>query len=280
MGFFAGDAVQGANIRPLHLKLHLVGSGHETVITPDDTNPDQLSYAYFGPASPAPAGVGRLILDPKTPDWLVQLLQETTTEITEFYAHKFQRALSYQPLMMVSISDFETPGLSAKGGAIGKQVVYRMGGTALLKGSPKARSLLKEVIAHELAHVWQNNVARGGIGGSEPWVHEGGAEAIALAGLGGTGLFSQADADAYATKLIQECESLHNSVENYRGFYACGFKRFTDYQMDIFSLWKSMMETTESTGAVYSGPMIEAITKKAGFINTAGPLVPAGPPST
>jgi hypothetical protein len=120
-----------------------------------------------------------------------------------------------------------------------------------------------ELIAHELAHVWQNNVSRGGIGGNEAWVHEGGAEAIALAGLRGTGLFSEAEADAYAAKLIQECEALHGTVANNRGFYACGFKRFADYHLDIFELWKAMMETTDSTGSVYSSTMIEAIRRKA-----------------
>jgi hypothetical protein len=263
IGFFTGDAVQGEHARPLHLKLKLTGLGHETVITPDDHNSDQLSYAYFGPASPVPAGVAKLIIDPKTPDWVAQLLRETTTKITEFYDHAFQRTLPYQPLMMVSISDFETPGLSTKGGAIDKQVVYRLGGKALLRGSPQAKKIVMELIAHELAHVWQNNVARGGIGGGEAWVHEGGAEAIALAGLRGSGLFNDVDADAYATKLIQECAALNGSVDNYRGFYACGFKRFADYQLDIFSLWKSMMETTESSGAVYSGSMIEAIRNQA-----------------
>jgi hypothetical protein len=246
----------------LHLKLQLTGLPNETVITPDDHDPDNLSYAYFGPASPAPAGVANLILDPKTPDWAVQLLQETTTKVTSFYDHAFQRPLPYKPLIMVSVSDFETPGLSLKGGAIGKQVVYRLGGKALLRGSPQVRSMFKELIAHELAHVWQNNVTRGGIGENEAWIREGGAEAIALAGLRGSGLFNQAEADAYETKLTQECEALNGSVDNYRGIYACGFKRFTDYHMDIFSLWKSMMETTESSGAVYSGSMIEAIRQK------------------
>ncbi|MBF5043291.1 hypothetical protein FGE12_12905 [Aggregicoccus sp. 17bor-14] len=263
IGFFTGDAVQGRRTRPLHLKVQLAGLAHENVIAPDDRHPDQPSYAYFGPATPTPAGVGKLILDPRTPDWLVELMQETTTKITQFYNRAFQRPLTYRPLMLVSISDFETRGLSTKGGAVGQQVVYRLGGKALLGGSEQVRRIVTELIAHEWAHVWQNNVARGGIGGTEAWVHEGGAEAIALAGLRGSGLLSPADADAYAAKLIQECAALEGSVESYRGFYACGFKRFTDYELGIFPLWKSMMETTESTGAVYSSSMIEAIRARA-----------------
>jgi hypothetical protein len=264
LGFFTGDALQGKLTRPLHLNLHLTGLANETVITPDDHDSDQLSYAYFGPASPIEAGAAQMILDPKTPDWLVPVLKETTTRISEYYDHAFQRPLPYRPLVMVSISDFETRGLSEKGGAIGKEVVYRLGGQALLRGSPQVRSLSMKLIAHELAHVWQNNVSRGGIDGKEPWIHEGGAEAISIAGLRGSGLLSQADADAYANKLILECEGINGKVDSYRGFYACGFKRFTDYRMDIFSLWKSMMEATESSGAAYSEAMIDAIRSKAG----------------
>jgi len=262
MGFFTGDAVRGKDTRPMHLNLQLKGLGSETVIAPDDQDSDQLAYAYFGPASPAPAGVANLILDPKTPDWAVQVLRETTARITDYYDHAFQRPLPHKPLVMVSIGDVERRGLSLKGGAIGKQVVYRLEGEALLRGSPQARTMLTSLIAHELAHVWQNNVAHGGIGGDEAWVHEGGAEAIALAGLRGSGLFSQADADAYAGKLIQECGTLNGSVETYRGIYACGFKRFADYRTDILPLWKSMMEATEASGDFYSGAMIEAITKQ------------------
>jgi hypothetical protein len=259
LGFFAGDAVQGKHTRPMHLNLQLKGLANETVIAPDDHDSDQLAYAYFGPARPAPAGAADLILDPKTPAWVADVLQEATAKITAFYDHAFQRPLSYKPLVMVSMGDVETPGMSSKGGAVGKQVVYRLSGKALLGGSPQVRKMLTSLIAHELAHVWQNNVARGGIGGNEPWIHEGGAEAIALAGLRGSGLFSQADADAYAARLVQECETLKGSVESYRGFYACGFKRFADYRTDILPLWKSMMETTEASGAVYSAAMIEAI---------------------
>ena len=262
LGFFAGDASVGDSVRPLHLKVKLSGLAHETVIAPDDHDTDRLSYAYFGPATPRQAGVANLIVDPNSPGWMTELLQETTAAITGYYDHAFQRPLPYKPLIMVSISDFAQPGLSMKGGAVGKQVVYRIGGKALVSGSPQVRSLFKELIAHELAHVWQNNVARGGIGGEEPWVHEGGAEAIALAGLRGSGLYSQAEADAYSAKLTRECDALNDSVETYRGYYACGFARFASYKTDVFALWKAMMEATESSGATYSSAMIEAILRR------------------
>lgn len=205
-----------------------------------------------------------LMLDPRAPGWMAALLAETTSTISTFYERAFQRKLGYRPLLLVSIGDLETPGLSSKGGVIGRQIVYRFGGKALTAGSPAVRQRCMELIAHELAHLWQTNVARGGVGASEAWIHEGGAEAIALAALRQSGLFSDADADAYSARLLRECAQLDDSVDSYRGHYACGFKRFAGYDQDIFALWKAMIDTSEASGAVYSTPMIDALRQRGG----------------
>lgn len=264
IGFLDGEAMQGKRARPLRLQLQLTGLPDESVIAPDTSVPGQSGYAYFGPRTPAVAGVANLILDPGTPAWAVQLLTETTATMTTFYERTFQRKLDYQPLVMVALGDLEAPGLSIKGGLVGKQIVYRLGGKALVGGSPLVRRMAVRVIAHELSHIWQANLARGGIGGTEPWIHEGGAEALALAGLRQTGLYTRAEADAYADQLIAECNTLQGSVDSYRGHYACGFKRFMDYDKDIFALWKAMMETSEAGGAVYSTAMIDALRSRIG----------------
>ncbi len=268
-GFFDGEAMQGEHARPLRLSLHLTGLADEHVITPVLSAPGDAGYAYFGPRKPATAGAATLILDPRTPDWMAAMLLETTATISTFYEKAFQRKLGYQPLLLLSIGNLEQPGLSVKGGAIGKQVVYRLEGKALMGGSPTVRQYCMELIAHELAHVWQSNVARGGIGEKEAWIHEGGAEAIAVAALRQSGLFGKDEAALYASKLIDECAALKGSVDSYRGVYACGFKRFADYDQDIFALWKAMMETSETSGEVYSTAMIDAVRQRPGKLPAA-----------
>lgn len=264
VGFFAGAAQQGSEERGLRLDIQLTGLPNENVIPTSAINPEEPDYAYFGPATPTPFGAARILLDPQLPAWLVPEIQQTTAKVTSYFDQVWHRKLAAPPLILISYDPAPAKGLSLKGGALEKKLVFRFGGDALrLEGNPIVRRYLVEVVAHELAHIWQRNVARGGFGGDESWFHEGGAEAIALAALRATGLFSKEEADAYAAKLLAECDQLKDNVTTYRGFYACGFARFHGYPTDVLGLWKKMMESTESSGAFYSQKMIESILKDA-----------------
>ena len=114
-----------------------------------------------------------------------------------------------------------------------------------------------------MAHLWQTSLKRGGVGGNDPWVHEGGAEALMLAALRGTGILSEEEGERYAQRLLNECEKLQDDVTVYRGFYACGFKRFNGYAMAPVPLWRAMMNRSEETGEIYSVSMLRAILKGA-----------------
>lgn len=271
VGFFAGDAQQENQARPLQLRVQLTGLSNEHVVPTDAKNPAEPDYAYFGPATPAPFGAAKVILDPQTPAWLIPVIEETTAKVTSYFDQAWHRKLPVTPLLLISMDAVTTKGLSVKGGAFDNKIVYRLGGDALLReGHPQVRRYIVALVAHELAHIWQRNVIRGGVGRDESWVHEGGAEAIAVAVLEKTGLFSKEETDAYSAKLLAECEQLKGSVDTYRGYYACGFKRFRDYHTDIFALWKNMMEMSESSGEVYSGRMIDTILGRRGQIVAAG----------
>ena len=260
LGFLAGSALQGSQERALRLGVQLAGLPGETVIPPTAKNPEEPDYAYFGPAKPAAFGAATIILDPNIPAWLVPEIQQASAKVASWYDRAWQRKLATPPLILISLDPLPSKGLSVKGGAFDNKIVYRLGGEALRReGNPVVRRYIVELVAHELAHLWQRNVARGGVGETEPWIHEGGAEASAVAALEGTGLFTKAEADAYAAKLLDECEQLQGKVTSYRGYYACGFKRFRDYHTDILALWKDMMNKSEASGEVYSQKMIESL---------------------
>ncbi|MES2127836.1 MAG: hypothetical protein V4463_11245 [Pseudomonadota bacterium] len=260
LGFLAGSARQGSQERALSLGIQLTGLPDETVIAPMSKNPEEPDYAYFGPAKPVPFGVATIILDPQIPAWLVPEIQQASARVATYFDQAWQRKLASPPLILISLDPLPSKGLSVKGGTFENKIVYRLGGDALQRqGNPVVRRYIVELIAHELSHLWQRNVARGGVGEGEPWVHEGGAEALAVAALEGTGLFTKAEGDAYAAKLFDECAQLQGSVASYRGFYACGFKRFRDYHTDVLALWKNMMNRTEASGEVYSQKMIESL---------------------
>jgi len=264
VGFFAGAAQQGSETRALRLGVQLTGLPNETVIPTTSNNPDAPDYAYFGPATPQPFGAASVILDPQIPAWLVPEIQQTTAKVTSYFDRVWKRKPAALPLILISFDPAAAPGLSIKGGAFDNKVAFRFSGDALRReGHPEVRRYVVALVAHELAHVWQRNAGRGGFGGDEPWVHEGGAEAIALAALEATGLFTKDESDAKAAKLLAECEQLKESVTTYRGYYACGFKRFRDYHTDVMGLWKKMMESSESSGEVYSQKMIDVLLEDA-----------------
>jgi hypothetical protein len=168
--------------------------------------------------------------------------------------------MAFTPLVMGAVMDTTKPGLSIKGGAIARQVVYRLEGQQLLQDTPKVRAMLMHLVAHELAHIWQTNVKRGGIGDDvPPWVHEGGAEALAIAALRGSGLISFDVAATKSRALIEECAKLKDETSSYRGAYACGFKRFADSGQDAARVWSAMINLTETSGRPYDPAMLETV---------------------
>lgn len=265
LGFLYGALYQGERERNMAVTLQLQGLTGETVLAPGKPGADLAGYAYFGPGKPARMGNANVIIDPQAPAWLRDTIADTTAKVSQFYEQAFQRKLTEPPLISVAMIGFDgEPGsISIKGGVVGGGVVYRLQGRGLMEDHPKRRAFIAGLVAHEMAHVWQNNLARGGIGENDPWVHEGGAEAIMLAALRATGIFSEEAADQYAQKLLNECEQLKDDVTTYRGFYACGFKRFHSYAMAPVPLWRALMNQSESSGEAYSEAMIQRILNAA-----------------
>lgn len=255
LGYLRGE-VEGK--RPMELKLDLKAMAGEHVIAPpaDPGLPDM--YAYFGPAKPRQAGIASLLLDPRAPAWVVEVLDSTTARVTAWYQQQLGKPISFTPLVLASVMDTKLGGLSVKGGAIARQVVYRMEGEQLLRDAPKARAMLMHIVAHELAHVWQADVKRGGIGEGSAWVHEGGAEALAIAALRGSGLVSAEEADKKSRELIEQCARLKGELAGYPGAYACGFNRYAQSGRDVARLWSAMIKLTESSGRTYDPAMFDA----------------------
>jgi hypothetical protein len=265
LGHLQGDVEQGKNMVPMFASFRFTGMNKENVITPPANRlaPDgSRGYAYFGPAQAVAAGAAKIVMDPQTPQWLRETILETGAKTSTYYEKAYQRQLKDELLIMVSVDNFESPGFSMKGGAImGQgQVAYRVEGKLLLTDHPKLREYAAHNVAHEMAHVWQMAVTRGGMGENEgPWIHEGGAEAMALDALLQTGVWNEESVGAYRAKQAAKCEALGGAVDTYDGIYACGLLRFDKLGVGIVPLWRSMMAATETNGDVYSQQMIDTI---------------------
>lgn len=261
LGHMQGDVYQGKRAFPMSTEFRLKGLPAENVVAPPPSKAPggERGYAYFGPAQPAPAGATLVLIDPKAPAWARETLLDVGAAISAYYEKSYQRPLKDALFIMLSISGFDAPGLSMKGGAVLGQLSYRFEGVQVLGDHPKKREYLARVVAHEMAHIWQLNIARGGIGGSDPWIYEGGAEAMALDGLLQTGAATPESVAAYRATQSATCEKLGNTVTSYEGIYACGLVRFDKLGVGIVPLWRAMMQASEASGEVYSAKMLEAI---------------------
>ncbi|MCP2008834.1 basic secretory family protein [Duganella violaceipulchra] len=269
LGFLQGEARQGKLVRDIAANFTLAGLGKETVLvpaTPAAPSNSATPYAYFGPQSPVTAGDAQVLLDPGLSAWARETLLDTTAKMSTYYRAAYRQPLRQPLLLLAAVSDTASPGLSIKGGVVGAQIVYRFGGTALLTAeSPKKREMVAKVVAHEMAHLWQNNARRGGTSElSPPWVHEGGAEAMALDGLLRTGIWSEEQGQAFTAATLDECAKLEHSFDSYRGIYACGFERYHQLKVDIVPLWRDMIGAADSKGEIYSEAMINSLVERAG----------------
>jgi len=262
LGFLHGDGYRGTRALPMLADIRLHGLAHETVIAPPPNTRQaggERGYAYFGPARPVRSGSTQFLIDPATPAWMRESFLDAGAKLSAYYEKAYGRALKDELLIMLSVSGFDAAGLSIKGGAVLGQMSYRFDGQATLADHPKYRETVAQLVAHELAHVWQMHLARGGVGGDAPWIHEGGAEAMSLDGVLQTGLWTQDAVTAYQERKSAVCDKLGNTVDSYDGIYACGLVRFNKLGVAIVPLWRSMMEMSERTGEVYSASMIDAI---------------------
>ncbi|MTW09763.1 hypothetical protein GM658_04055 [Pseudoduganella eburnea] len=265
LGHLQGDVEQGKKTLAMRTDIKLFGLAQENVIAPPANRLEPggaRGYAYFGPSQAVPAGAVKILIDPRTPQWLRETILDAGAKTASYYEKAYQRDLKDELLIMVSVDNFESSGFSMKGGAIlGQgQVSYRLEGKQVLLDHPKLRAIAALNVAHEMAHVWQMAVAQGGMrGDQDPWIHEGGAEAMALDALLQTGVYSEELVKAYRAKQAATCEKLGGAVDTYDGIYACGLMRFDKLGVGIVPLWRSMMLATEVKGDPYSQQMIDAI---------------------
>lgn len=265
MGFFDGDVLEGGKTRGMSLTVSYQGLPGETVIRPPtfaDAERSLRAYAYFGPQKPVPAGAARLVLDPATPEWLATLILDTTSTMSSYFSSTYQRALLRELVLMISVSDTSTAGFSMKGGATNGQITFRLSGKAMLNEHPAIRRMVQQLVAHEMAHIWQENVNQGGIGEEPAWIHEGGAEAMAVDALQKTGTWTAAEASNYQQTAATNCQKVAGQTDNYQYAYACGLQKFMAMDTDIPLLWRKLITETEKTGHNYDEAMLNEVRRR------------------
>ncbi|MFT3807244.1 hypothetical protein [Arenimonas sp.] len=270
LGHFMGGVRQNGVLRNMLLQIELKGLPGETVFLPEEANRDIGVYAYVGPQEISAIGGVRAIIDPATPTWVREAMADTAAKLANVYEAKLGRPAPRTLALIVGAAGLAKPGYSIKGGALPGQVVYKLEGNQLTNDSPLARERLQQMVAHELSHVWQGLVARGGIGDTQPWVHEGGAEALSSQALLQSGLWTPEQLARYSTGMQKECQDTEAKraadpamPTAWREHYTCGYVRYQKLGVDIFALWKGLMARSEASGEPYSEAMVQAVAKES-----------------
>jgi hypothetical protein len=250
LGFFHADLIapDGETLE-MNPKFELHGRDGEVAIMPSQVERGLRVFAYFGPQKPVETGHARLLIDPRTPPWLLDVITSLVPDVTKLYAGGLGFELPEKPLIMIGAGRIDSQdGYSVKGGALNGHIMITLRGKGLYEDSHRA--MFEKLLAHEIAHLWQDGPGESPIGQKDPWVHEGGADALAVAALQRLGYWDDKQVASFKDRTVSQCDdqlgdrTLAEAVEggDWGPVYSCGYKMFLQTQVDIFELWEALLK--------------------------------------
>jgi len=268
LGFLTGSVKTDEGSMPMKVSFKLNSLAGGQTIQPDHIDKESSLYAYFGSREPVKKGHVYLIMDPGTPDWLKKIFEKTVSSVSQIYSRQLNHKLSKPPLAIIAAGDLENfNGYSIKGGAVNGEFIMMLRGRNLLEQSVSLRKMFEKLTAHELAHLWQKSMFAAGYNNQQPWIHEGSAEAMAVAALEMAGLWSRKDVTEFNKNTKKKCRqaigsrSLQEAVDSgdWSPVYPCGYGLFTSKDSTPFELWSSLIRMAEKRESIYSQSMLENI---------------------
>jgi hypothetical protein len=241
----------------MQVKLRLIKLEGENLIASDSQA--ERSYVYFGQGAVQSRAYGDVLIDKAIPEWARETLEQVLDRLTSFYPIALAHPLRHKIPVMFAVSPHAGETFSIKGGAVAGQIVFRFSGTSIYEDSEKKRSMLQQLIAHELAHIWQSDITGGGANPKQAWIHEGGAEMLAIAALHEAQIWTEQQAQTWEQMLIKECTQLQNNRKSYRGAYACGFQYLKEQKLPYLSMWKLLIQLADQLGTPYTEEMLQTL---------------------
>ncbi len=146
---------------------------------------DQLAeqFVYFGPQAPVEAAGLRAIVDPAMPAAARSRLLDTLPQVGALLARDFGFRPASPHLVFLATELDAFDGYSIKGGTLPGQILFSVKGREAAAEMAREPLRYARLAAHELFHLWQEEVWLGALGDDHPWVHEGSAEALAIEAL-------------------------------------------------------------------------------------------------
>jgi len=211
--------------------------------------------AYIGPANNISIGDVSLIAGEEMPIWMKKLFVQEAEKVIKTLEARFGVGTKHLPTIILNYMPGET-AWGYKGGTMDGGTIKLNFDRSINNVSSGQTQEFQNFIAHELVHLWLNDVWDTKENNEQPWLHEGAAEYIA------DRITLEGDAfQIKAARHINDCikglkdKPLDGSAGRLYGKipYDCGFTLHLVAELgglknnsgDVLDLWKSVVESTE-----------------------------------
>jgi len=229
-GYMMGQAYQQGAWQDMQLRASYRGLGGDAVVT---RAPDALQeqFVYFGPHEARDVPGAALVIDPKSPASARLGILSTLPRGNKLLGDLFGFAPREPYLVLMAAGELEAaPNDQTKAGTLPYQILFTMKGKGSARWADSDPLYFPRFTMHEMLHIWQREVWGDWLGDDHPWVHEGGAEALAYELMDRAKAYKAGQLDGLWAKVSNKCRNLlaetsvHDAPANGRfdAVYQCG----------------------------------------------------------
>ncbi len=229
-GYLTGQVLRNGAWESYDLRASYRGLEGDRVIT---RSPGVLAdqFVYFGPMEPKEVSGARLVIDPMIPASARLGVLSTLPRGNKLLGELFGFAPSEPYLVFMAAGELETSSSDqTKAGTLPYQILFTMKGKGSARWADSDPLYFPRFTMHEILHIWQREVWGDWLGDDHPWVHEGGAEALAYVLMDRAKAYKAGQLDALWATVSNKCRNLlaetsvHDAPANGRfdAVYQCG----------------------------------------------------------
>ncbi len=229
------------------------------------------AFIYYGPLRPIETDHVFALIDPAAPRWIANEFGRLTPRAFDYFASAFgprsdAGAATKSNLFLAARLGGDQGRLSYAGDALPGQFQITLEGGAWEERSVRGEDIFRRSTLHEAFHLWQTAAAPPGADENAGWIHEGGADAVAVDAMLALGFWNIDELAAFGAAARDDCAAGLNagslSSAHARGafpaLYACGYLiaeavvRADGSTATAF--WRDFMKTAAAEGG-YSEPL-------------------------
>ncbi|MEM9532724.1 MAG: basic secretory protein-like protein [Pseudomonadota bacterium] len=223
------------------------------------TDGNDRRVAYIGPLTGKGMTSGSMapmiLASPSLPEWAGNTLQENAVGMAELLKKRLGAPAVSRPLILVAYNP-DSSATGTKGGALGGATIQLNLQPLPVEANEEASDRLAGLIAHEMVHLWINEVWDTTENSAQPWLHEGAAEYLAVRWLK-TGRDFQNEAGRHLADCVSSLRGRPLDGSDgplYGGIpYNCGFSLhlvaeqtgIANGRGDVLDLWRAVVNQAD-----------------------------------